>query len=454
MLTELYDRWTQISLIKRIIGGLVVGIIAAFVAPVNLHFITIFGDLFVNSLKAVAPLLVFFLVMSSLSKQEQSQPTNIRIILVLYIVGTLAAAVTSVVISYFYNVKLVLAESAQGLNPPGGIADVISNIALKVVGNPIQSICEANYIGILFWAVVFGVALRHASESTHSFLTDFSNAISAAVRFVIQFAPLGVMGLVFSSIVNTGAESLLVYAQVAVQLVTVMLIVALVVNPLIAWILMQKNPYPLVFTCLRDSGITAFFTRSSAANIPVNMALCKKLDLDVNTYSVSIPLGATVNMAGAAVTISTLTLSAVHALNINVDIPEAILLSVMAAISACGASGVAGGSLLLIPLACSLFGISNDIAMQVVGIGFVVGVIQDSCETALNSSTDVLFTAIADKKYRKHGFFAGADVSVNELMHAHSETTAQASTQGNTSESAQTLAQEPAQESTSESEQA
>ncbi|MCR5661802.1 MAG: cation:dicarboxylase symporter family transporter, partial [bacterium] len=215
MLTELYDRWTQISLIKRIIGGLVVGIIAAFVAPVNLHFITIFGDLFVNSLKAVAPLLVFFLVMSSLSKQEQSQPTNIRIILVLYIVGTLAAAVTSVVISYFYNVKLVLAESAQGLNPPGGIADVISNIALKVVGNPIQSICEANYIGILFWAVVFGVALRHASESTHSFLTDFSNAISAAVRFVIQFAPLGVMGLVFSSIVNTGAESLLVYAQVA-----------------------------------------------------------------------------------------------------------------------------------------------------------------------------------------------------------------------------------------------
>ncbi|MCR5660871.1 MAG: serine/threonine transporter SstT, partial [bacterium] len=286
------------------------------------------------------------------------------------------------------------------------------------------------------------------------FLTDFSNAISAAVRFVIQFAPLGVMGLVFSSIVNTGAESLLVYAQVAVQLVTVMLIVALVVNPLIAWILMQKNPYPLVFTCLRDSGITAFFTRSSAANIPVNMALCKKLDLDVNTYSVSIPLGATVNMAGAAVTISTLTLSAVHALNINVDIPEAILLSVMAAISACGASGVAGGSLLLIPLACSLFGISNDIAMQVVGIGFVVGVIQDSCETALNSSTDVLFTAIADKKYRKHGFFAGADASVNELMRAHSETTAQASTQGNTSESAQTLAQEPAQESTSESEQA
>lgn len=299
------------------------------------------------------------------------------------------------------NLNLHLAESASDVKPPSGIVEVLKTIVFNIVSNPVDAMLNANYLGILTWAILLGLVLRNAKPTTKDFLVDFADAVSAVVRIVIRFAPLGVMGLVFNSIATSGLKSLASYGQLIILLVGLMLFDALVINPIIAYVNIRENPYPLVLRCLKDSGITAFFTRSSAANIPVNMELCDKLGLDEDTYAISIPLGATINMGGAAVTIATLTLVATHTLGISVDIPTAIILCVMSAISACGASGVAGGSLLLIPLACSLFGIPNDIAMQVVGVGFVVGVIQDSCETALNSSTDVLFTAIADISKKK-----------------------------------------------------
>ena len=401
---ELFKKWNRLSLVQQIVIGLIIGIVLALTAPDKLSGITIFGDLFVGALKAVAPVLVFFLVMSAISQHKTGQKTNMKRILVLYLLGTFLAGTIAVVVSFIFPTQLALAEGASDVAPPEGIAEVLRTLVFNVVSNPINALLNANYIGILTWAILLGIALRHASETTKNFLSDISEAVSQVVRWVIRFAPLGVMGLVFNSIATSGLSTLLDYGKLILVLVGTMFFDALVINPIIVYCNTKDNPYPLVLKCLKDSGITAFFTRSSAANIPVNMRLCDELGLDKDTYSISIPLGATINMGGAAITISILTLAAAHTLGIAVDLPTAVILCVLSAISACGASGVAGGSLLLIPLACSLFGIPNDLAMQVVGVGFIVGVIQDSCETALNSSTDVLFTAAADmaeKKKRK-----------------------------------------------------
>lgn len=392
----LINKWNKISLVKRILIGLIIGIILALTAKDIASPIVIFGSLFVGALKAVAPILVFFLVMSAISSHEKGQQTNMKSILVLYLLGTFLAGLTAVVGSFIFPTTLTLVEGAKDVVPPEGIVEVLKSLLMNVVDNPVSALLNANYIGILSWSLMLGLALKNASSSTKLVISNVSDALSTVVRWIINFAPLGIMGLVFNSIATQGIESLLSYGHLIVVLIGCMAFIALVVNPIIAYVYMRENPYPLVFKCLKNSGITAFFTRSSAANIPVNMKLCEELNLNKDTYSVSIPLGATINMAGAAITISVLTLAAVNTLGIEVDMGMALLLSLMSAVSAYGASGVAGGSLLLIPLACSLFGISNDIAMQVVGVGFIVGVIQDSCETALNSSTDVLFTAVAE----------------------------------------------------------
>jgi serine/threonine transporter len=401
---NLIRKWNQISLVKRILVGMVIGIILAVTIPEAAKWVSIFGSLFVGALKAVAPVLVLFLVMHAISKHKSGQQTNMKSIIVLYLTSTFLAGFVAVIASFMFPVSLSLVEGAKGVTPPGGIVEVIKTLLSNIVDNPVHAILNANYIGILAWAIVLGIALRNAADSTKNMLGNFSNAISTLVKWVIDLAPIGIMGLVFDAIATNGLSALLDYGKLLFLLLGCMFFVALVVNPLIVFINIRKNPYPLVFKCLKESGITAFFTRSSAANIPVNMSLAEKLDLDEDTYSVSIPLGATINMAGAAVTISVLTLAAVHTLDIKVDIATALILSVLSAISACGASGVAGGSLLLIPLACSLFGISDDIAMQVVGVGFIIGVLQDSCETALNSSSDILYTATAEyAKMRKEG---------------------------------------------------
>lgn len=393
---KILGKWNQISLVKRIIVGLVIGIILALTIPDIAKPIVILGSLFVGALKAVAPILVFFLVMSAISQHKKGQQTNMKSIICLYLLGTFLAGLVAVVASFIFKITLTLGAGVEDVVPPGGVVEVLKTLLMNIVDNPVKALFNANYIGILSWALILGMALKNSAESTKLMISNVADALSQVVRWIINFAPLGIMGLVFDSISTQGIESLLGYGQLIVLLVGCMAFVAFVVNPIIAFIGMRKNPYPLVFKCLKNSGITAFFTRSSAANIPVNMGLCEELKLDKDTYSVSIPLGATINMGGAAVTISVLTLAAVHTLGIEVDIGMALILSLLSAVSACGASGVAGGSLLLIPLACSLFGIPNDVAMQVVGVGFIVGVIQDSCETALNSSTDVLFTALAE----------------------------------------------------------
>ncbi|MCC3867404.1 serine/threonine transporter SstT [Terrisporobacter mayombei] len=393
---KLINKWNSISLVKRIIIGLVIGITFALTVPTQLAPIAILGSLFVGALKAVAPILVFFLVMAAICQHKEGQKTNIKSIITLYLVGTLIAGIVAVVGSFLFPVTLTLTAGAEGVIPPGGVGEVLKALLMNVVDNPVNAIANANYIGVLTWAVVLGLALKNSSDSTKQVIVNVSDAISQAVRWVINLAPFGIMGLVFDTIATSGIESLFSYGQLIAVLLGSMAVFALIVNPIITFIAIRKNPYPLVLRCLRESGITAFFTRSSAANIPVNMKLCKDLGLDSDTYSVSIPLGATINMGGAAITISVLALAAAHTLGIKVDIGTAIILSVLSAVSACGASGVAGGSLLLVPLACSLFGIPNEIAMQVVGVGFIVGVIQDSAETALNSSTDVLYTAVAE----------------------------------------------------------
>lgn len=393
---KILGKWNKISLVKRIIVGLLIGIILALTIPDIAKPIVILGSLFVGALKAVAPILVFFLVMSAISQHKKGQQTNMKSIICLYLLGTFLAGLIAVVASFIFKITLTLGAGVEDVVPPGGVVEVLKTLLMNIVDNPVKALFNANYIGILSWALILGIALKNAAESTKLMISNVADALSQVVRWIINFAPLGIMGLVFDSIATQGIESLLGYGQLIVLLVGCMAFVAFVVNPIIAFIGMRKNPYPLVFKCLKNSGITAFFTRSSAANIPVNMGLCEELKLDKDTYSVSIPLGATINMGGAAVTISVLTLAAVHTLGIEVDIGMALILSLLSAVSACGASGVAGGSLLLIPLACSLFGIPNDVAMQVVGVGFIVGVIQDSCETALNSSTDVLFTAVAE----------------------------------------------------------
>lgn len=393
--------WNSLSLVKQIIIGLIIGIILALTLGDKVSGIVILGNLFVNALKGVAPVLVFFIVMGAICQHQRGQKTNMKSVIVLYLTGTFLAGTSAVVSSFIFPMSIELAEGAGDVTPPGGLTEVLQNLLFQIVANPVDALMNANYIGILTWAILLGIALRHASDGTKKAIGDISEAVSQLVRWVIRFAPLGVMGLVFNAINEGGIEALGAYGKLIILLVGTMLFVALIMNPIIVFITTRQNPYPLVFTCLKDSGITAFFTRSSAANIPVNMSLCKRLGLDKDTYSISIPLGSTINMEGAAVTISVLTLAATNFLGIDVDFGTALLLCIVSAISACGASGVAGGSLLLIPLACSLFGIPNDIAMQVVGVGFIIGVIQDSCETALNSSTDVLFTAAADIRSKR-----------------------------------------------------
>ncbi|BAU28667.1 serine/threonine transporter [Aneurinibacillus soli] len=401
---SILKKWGQLGLVKQIIVGLIIGIILAVTIPGAAKPVVILGTLFVGALKAIAPVLVLFLVMSAIAQHKSGHQTNMKSIIFLYLLGTFLAGLIAVIMSFIFPVSLTLAKGAEGVTAPGGVVEVLKTLLLNVVDNPVKAIYNANYIGILAWGVLLGLALRNAPDTTKTMISNFSDAVSKMVTWVIKFAPLGIMGLVFDSITTNGIESLLGYGKLLAVLLGCMFFVALVVNPIIVFVAIRQNPFPLVFKCLKESGITAFFTRSSAANIPVNMRLCENLGLDKDSYSVSIPLGATINMAGAAVTISVLTLAAVHTLGIHVDIPTAIILSVLSAICACGASGVAGGSLLLIPLACSLFGIPADIAMQVVGVGFIIGVLQDSCETALNSSTDVLFTAAAEfKEWRKEG---------------------------------------------------
>lgn len=401
---KILSLWNQFSLVKRIIIGLIVGIILAVTVPEFAKPISIFGSLFVGALKSVAPILVLFLVMSAISQHKSGHKSNMKSVVMLYLAGTFLAGLVAVVASFMFPVTLTLGAGVENLSPPGGVVEVLKTLLLNVVDNPIKAIYNANYIGILTWALLLGIALKNAPDATKTMINNISDALTQIVRWVINLAPLGIMGLVFETIATNGIESLLDYGKLLILLIGCMVFMALVVNPLIAYVGIRKNPYPLVFKCLKESGITAFFTRSSAANIPVNMTLCEELGLDKDTYSVSIPLGATVNMAGAAITISVLTLAAVHTLGIPIDFGTALILSLLSAVSACGASGVAGGSLLLIPLACSLFGIPNEVAMQVVGVGFVIGVIQDSCETALNSSTDALFTAVSEfTQWRKEG---------------------------------------------------
>ena len=392
---SLFQRLTSISLVTQIVIGLVAGILLALLLPDVAQATGFIGKVFVSALKAVAPILVFVLVMASIANHKHGQETHIRPILFLYLLGTFAAAVVAVIASTLFPSSLVLATPDVAVSAPGGIGEVMQSLLLSVVDNPVSALMNANFIGILAWAIGMGIAIRHASDTTRTVLGDLSNGVTLIVRMVIRFAPLGIFGLVASTLAISGFGALLGYAHLLLVLIGCMLFVALVINPAIVYWKLRRNPYPLVLMCLRESGITAFFTRSSAANIPVNLALSKRLGLHEDTYSVSIPLGATINMAGAAITITVLTLAAVHTLGIAVDIPTAVLLSVVAAVCACGASGVAGGSLLLIPLACSLFGIPSEIAMQVVAVGFIIGVLQDSAETALNSSTDVLFTAAA-----------------------------------------------------------
>ena len=394
---KIIHAWNKASLIKRILIGMLCGGILGLTLP-NISGIGLLGDLFVGGLKAIAPILVFALVANALSQTREGQQSNMKTVIVLYLFGTFAAALTAVISHYIFPISLKLgAAAATKATAPQGVGEVFKDLLLKMVDNPVNALAQANYIGVLVWAVVFGFAMRTASNHTKDLLNTLAEVTSQIVRWIINLAPFGILGLVFNTISENGVGVLADYGVLILVLVGTMAFVALVVNPIIAFVIMGKNPFPLVFRCLKDSGITAFFTRSSAANIPVNLQLCKDLGLNPDTYSVSIPLGSTINMAGAAVTINVLTLAAVTTLGIQVDFATALILSVVSAISACGASGIAGGSLLLVPVACSLFGISNDLAMQVVGVGFIVGVIQDSCETALNSSTDVLFTAVAEK---------------------------------------------------------
>lgn len=408
---DLIRKWNSIDLIKRIAVGLVIGALLGVLAPKDVYVVELLGTLFVNALKGVAPILVFFLVISALANAKAVG--NMKTILVLYLVSTFLASLVAVIAASVFPLELTLANASDiAQSSPQDIGEVLNTLLLNIVSNPVAALMNANYIGILAWAAVLGVALRAASESTKSVFSHMSDAVSTVVRWIISCAPFGILGLVYTSVSENGIDIFVEYGQLILLLVLCMFFIALVVNPIMVFVCTRKNPYPLVLRALKDSGLTAFFTRSSAANIPVNMELCRRLGLDKDNYSVSIPLGATINMAGAAVTISVMAMCAAYTVGLSVDIPTAVVLSALAAVSACGASGVAGGSLLLIPLACSLFGIGNDVAMQVVAIGFIIGVIQDSCETALNSSSDVLFTATAEyRDWIKRGrtFVMGRD---------------------------------------------
>lgn len=395
---SILNRISSGSLVLQIAIGIVLAVVLSQVSPGTAQKSMLFGNLFVQALKAVAPVLVLLLVASAIANRKASHTAQMRPIILMYLVGTMLAALLAVGMSTFFPTTLVLQVPDAVVNAPQGIAEVLNTMLLKLVDNPVNAVLTGNFIGILVWGVALGIVLHHASDTTRQMLQDLADGITQIVRIVIRFAPLGIFGLVAGNLAESGLSVLGGYVQILTVLIGAMIIVALLINPAIVWFMTRRNPYPLVFTALRESGITAFFTRSSAANIPVNLALCERLNLEKDTYSMSIPLGATINMGGAAITITVLTLAAVNTLGIQVDLATAFLLSVVAALSACGASGVAGGSLLLIPLACSLFGISNDIAMQVVAVGFVISILQDSAETALNSSTDVVFTAAVASK--------------------------------------------------------
>ena len=394
---SLVKKWNSLSLIIRILIGLVIGAVLGLTLP-GLSWIGVLGELFVGALKAIAPLLVFVLVASSLANAKGGNASKFRTVIFLYLFSTLCAAIVSVFTSFAFRVTVPLAglEALEGYTAPGSMAEIIMNLLKSIVVNPVDALAKANYIGILFWAIILGMALKAASQGTKKTMEDLADSVSEVVRWIINCAPFGILGLAFSSVASSGLDIFKTYGRLVLLLVVTMLIVALVINPLIVGITLRHNPYPLIFYCIRNSGVTAFFTRSSAANIPVNMELCKSLGLDEDLYSVSIPLGSTINMDGAAVTITVFSLVAAFTAGVQVTIPMAIFLSIVATFSACGTSGVAGGSLLLVPLGCSLFGISNDIAMQLVGVGFIISVIQDSLETALNSSGDAIFTATAE----------------------------------------------------------
>ena len=417
-LKNIVDRYNKTSLIIRIIIGLVIGAVLGLISG-SLGIIALLGDLFVGALKAIAPVLVFVLVVSALAQGNDKLDSRFGTVIALYMISTFLASVVAVIGSFIFPQTLKLSASAEAESVPTGIGEVLGNLLKGMVGNPINSIAEGRYIGILFWAAVIGIAAKKlASDTSKKFMEDIAEIVSCAVRWIINLAPFGIMGLVYSNVSTNGLSIFTDYGKLLLLLVGCMLMVALVVDPFIAFLTLKKNPYPLVFRCLRESGITAFFTRSSAANIPVNMELCEKLGMDREMYAVSIPLGATINMDGAAVTIAVMSLAAANTVGISVDLPTALVLSLIATLGACGASGVAGGSLLLIPMACSLFGVPADVAMQVVGVGFIIGVVQDSVETALNSSGDVMFAATAEyAKWKKDGkslpTFLGGDTKID-----------------------------------------
>lgn len=403
---DILSKWNNLSLITRIAIGLVIGAVLGLTVP-KATAIALLGDLFVGALRAVAPILVFFLVMSSLANAKGSAAKNMKTVIALYMLTTFIGAFVAVVGSFIFPQTLTLTEAATSAKPPSGIAEVLKNLLLNIVSNPVDALVQANYIGILFWAVILGIAFKHASANTKNFLSDAADAVTQAVHWIISCAPFGILGLVFNTVSSNGLSIFTDYGKLLLLLIGCMLFTVFITNPIIVFTLLRKNPYPLILKCIKESGIYAFFTRSSAANIPMNMALCERLGLNKDNYSVSIPLGSTINMDGAAITITVMTLATAHTMGISVDFPTAFILSVLSAVAACGASGVAGGSLLLIPLACSLFGIPNEIAMQTVGVGFIIGVVQDSVETALNSSSDVLLTATAELYQRRK---AGEDI--------------------------------------------
>ena len=400
---KLYEQWTSISLVKRIVVGLIIGAVLGLAAP-QASGLVILGDVFVGALKGIAPLLVFFLIISSLCHAGKSHGGVIKTVIILYMFSTFLASLIAVFASRLFPVTLTLTVEAADLSAPQGIVEVFRTLLLNIVANPVSAIINANYIGILSWAVLFGIGLRGANDNTKKFFDDVSTGLSKVVTWIISFAPFGILGLVYNAVSTNGLGIFTEYGRLLAVLVGSMLFIYFVTNPILVYWCIRKNPFPLIFKRLKRSAITAFFTRSSAANIPVNMEVCEEMGLDKDTYSVTIPLGATINMDGAAITITIMSLAAAHTLGIPVDLPTGIILSILATLSACGASGVAGGSLLLIPMACSLFGIPNDIAMQVVGVGFIIGVIQDSVETALNSSSDLLLSASAEfRQWRLNG---------------------------------------------------
>ncbi len=400
LFSKLYKKYNNTNLVLRITAGIIFGVLAALFFP-ELKLIRMMGELFIGALKGIAPILVFILIISSLSQEKVRRDGRFNVIVLLYMVSTFLASCTAVLGSFLFPTGITLSvQSIETASAPANLSEILHNLLVNIVSNPVSSIMSGNYLGILFWAVIFGFTMKNiAAPASKNFLSDIAECTSKVVSKIINFAPFGIMGLVFQAVSTSGMQIFSEYGKLVLLLAFCMLFVYFVSNAVIVFIVTRQNPYPLIFTCLKESGVMAFFTRSSAANIPVNMALCEKLGLDKDIYSISIPLGATINMSGAAVTITVMTLAAVHTLGIDVSVATAVILGVLASFAACGASGVAGGSLLLIPLACSLFGISNDVAIQVVGIGFIIGVIQDSLETALNSSSDVVFTAAAE--YRK-----------------------------------------------------